>query len=235
MRRIRSARSARPARGPRARPARRPPIQKAPMSARRRGSGRRRPVPRPRPQTKLAGQRRNGLPALTCITTSGVSGPSPAAASRASTLAPGRRILGHLERVIDRRWRRDAQRRQQVPLVLDRVARPQFPSALDGLRVHPAAAGDPVAESLARPGEPREPRAARPAVKIDDQVEPSPGQRASQSPVVGDAAPGHAIAAPPSPRRGEGCRAPPAPPALRPGTSTARRGSAGAMREWPAW
>ena len=69
-------------------------------------------------------------------------------------------------------------RLEQVPLVHDRVARPQPPRAGHCFRVHPRPPRDRVADSFPRARCERQPRAARTAVQIDDEVVP----RAPQPP-----------------------------------------------------
>ena len=88
----------RPARAPRRRPLPRPRASDGPEVMIMRRAGRRARARR-RPCAKdAAGQRRNGLPALTCITTIGGVGGTPAARSRASTRALGAGIDRHLDR-----------------------------------------------------------------------------------------------------------------------------------------
>ena len=71
-----------------------------------------------------AGQRRNGLPALTCMSTIGASRVTPAASSRASTTAAAASIDGHFDRRLTvGAGAGNPERLQQIPLVLDRVPR----------------------------------------------------------------------------------------------------------------
>ena len=83
----------------------------------------------------------------------------------------------HLRRIVEGVERRYAQWREQIRLVRHRVSRPQLARAVHPVGVHPAAAGDCVADPARCPGHPRQPRAARAAVKIDDQVEAPGAQR----------------------------------------------------------
>ncbi len=116
------------------------------------------------------GHRRNGFPALTCITISRWSPYTPARASRsARTLAvrsPRAISTGYSTRI----RRSDVERGEQVPLVLHRMPRPQFARARDSPRVHPAPADNCVAHAHRRAAQPRENRGARAAVEIDDDV-----------------------------------------------------------------
>ena len=119
-----------------------------------------------------SGQRRNGLPALTCMTTSAIGRRRRRRArAAASTAARRRRIDRHLDRSARRVRRRDVERREQIPLVLDRMARPQLARPRDAPRVHPAPAGDLVADAHRRAAQPRQQRRARPAVEIDGEIE----------------------------------------------------------------
>ena len=90
-----------------------------------------------------AGHRRNGLPALTWMTTSAIVGGdaarAPAASRDRGAAAASTGISTGNARAVGRR---DAERREQIPLVLDRVPRPQRARPRDPPRVHPAAAGD---------------------------------------------------------------------------------------------
>ena len=117
-------------------------------------------------------------------------------AERAAPLfdpAPGLRVLEHLDRVARRRRPAEfgQQRLDEIPLVLDRVAlavaaRPRHPC-----RVHPAAAGNRVADALAGSGGEGEQRTARPAVEVDDRVEARSAQPQCQRGV--DAQPRRAV------------------------------------------
>jgi hypothetical protein len=96
-----------------------------------------------------------------------------------------RQILRDLDWVARATGRRHAERRQQIPLVFDGVprrherARPRH-----ARRVHPPAAGHVVADALPRPARERQPRAARAAVKVDDEIEALGPQRARQREIV---------------------------------------------------
>ena len=140
------------------------------------------------------GQRRKGLPALTCSTMIGLSGPIPASASRRSTAVDAAAILRASQ--ADRRsgsGGANAERQQHVPLAHHRVARPQRARPGHARRVHPASSGDLVADPHRRTARPREQRAARAAVKIDRQVVAAragaggsaPGRRAAVRPSEG--------------------------------------------------
>ena len=136
-----------------------------------------------------AGQRRNGLPALTCTTISvGRRRRRRVSADRRRPSAAHRRrpaiSIGKCRSI----RRRDAERRQQIPLVLDRMPRPELPRARDARRVHPAAAGDLVAEALRRAAQPGEQRRARPAVKIDREVVAPRAKRRAEREVAEQAA-----------------------------------------------
>ncbi len=99
--------------------------------------------------------------------------------------APG---LGHAYRIAGAIRRRHSQRLEEIPLVLDRMPRSERPRPIDGLRVHPAPAGDGIADALGRAGQPRQPRPAWTAVKIDDDVERAPPQLTRDRDVVDHAA-----------------------------------------------
>src|SRR5207248_9019931 len=64
----------------------------------------------------------------------------------------------------------NAERRQQVPLIFNRMTRPERARPGDAARVHPAPAGDLVSDSDRRAAQPRQQRAPRAAVKVDGQV-----------------------------------------------------------------
>src|SRR6185436_11643507 len=94
--------------------------------------------------------------------------------------------LWHLDGIQRAFGRIDAKRREQVPLVLDRVAWPQLARPRDGVRVHPASSRNGVADTQRRTRQPRQPRASRPAVEVDHQIEsPAPEIRAD-APIVAD-------------------------------------------------
>ena len=129
------------------------------------------------------------MPALTWTTAIGVPGVD-AGAREAFVDAPrGGGVERHVDRVT-RRIRAVAgpavDRRQQVPLVLDRMPRPQVARPVDGFRVVPAAALDVVADALAGAGGPRQPRAARAAVQVDDDVESRRAEPAGEPDVIDD-------------------------------------------------
>ncbi len=95
----------------------------------------------------------------------------------------GVRVARHLHRVARRIGfflRPAVDRFEQVPLIPYRMPGSQRARSRHGFRVHPRPAGDLVADSLRRPGQPRQPRASRPAVQIDDEIIPfaskTPGQ-----------------------------------------------------------
>ena len=104
---------------------------------------------RPARRTPPAGQRRNGLPALTWMTIElRIRGHAGGGQHRSTR----RRALGrlrHLGRVVGGVERRDAERREQIRLVRDRVPRPQLARAIHAVGVHPAAAGNRVADRAA--------------------------------------------------------------------------------------
>ena len=116
------------------------------------------------------GQRRNGLPALTCTTITGLPAPMPASASRRATADAAAGIVRHLRRVDLRIGRSDAERQQHIPLADDRMPRSQRSRPRHARRVHPASSGDFVADPRRRAAEPRQHRAARAAVKVDGEI-----------------------------------------------------------------
>ena len=137
-----------------------------------------------------AGQRRNGLPALTCITTIRRLSSTPASDRRRTNGTSSERILWHFDRRPASVWGGDAEeRRQQIPLVFDRMprrhqrARPRQPR-----RVGPRAPRQVVADALGGAGGTGEPRAARPAVEIDDEIEPLRAKAPCQAEVVSQSA-----------------------------------------------
>ena len=85
----------------------------------------------------------------------------------------GARIRRHLHAVARRvRSARGPafNRLEQVPLIDDRVPRPERPRTSHRFRVHPRAPGDRVPDSCPCPGRERQPRAPRPSVQIDDEI-----------------------------------------------------------------
>ena len=100
-----------------------------------------------------------------------------------------RRVNRHLDRHGGSIRRRDAERRQQVPLVLHRVARPETPRARDRVRVHPAPSDHGVAEAHARAAQPCQHRRARSAVKINHEVVTARAQPPRECGIVAHAAP----------------------------------------------
>ena len=173
------------------------------------------------PATRAAkagsGQRRNGLPALTCATISSCSGPMPAARRAAARCVPSRPRLAAsppdrapvpARRVRPPRRSLPADPTGSRPNAVRRNVRGRATSS----RVHPGPALDVVADSLRRTGRQCQPRAARTAVQIDHQVEPCPAQPPREPQIVTRCAPARAPCARRSPRRGAGCRSPPARP-----------------------
>ena len=122
------------------------------------------------------GHRRNGLPALTWITTRGWTPLIPAARSRRSTPAAACGSSGHLQWIARGIGRSDAERRQQIPLVGDRVTRRFVSGPLHDVGVHPRAPLDVVADACRRAARPCEPCGAGTAVQIDCDVEPLAAQ-----------------------------------------------------------
>ena len=115
---------------------------------------------------------------------------APPAADRPPR-APPDRPASRRDRSPDPRGRgeRRIDLRQQIPLVLDRVARAKLPRPVDDMRVHPRPALHIVAHSPGRPAGPGEPRAAGPAVKVDGDVDAQRAQPPRQLHVVGHAPP----------------------------------------------
>ena len=99
-----------------------------------------------------------------------VAGPNAAAYQPVADRGRYNRISGHLHDVDRSLGRRDVERRQQIPLVLDRVPPAQLARPRDAPRVHPAAAGDLVADPDRRAAQPRQQRRPRSAVEVDGDV-----------------------------------------------------------------
>ena len=116
------------------------------------------------------GQRRKGLPALTCTTMTGLPTRDAGLGKPARDRSACSGVVRHFRRVNLRIRRGDAERQQHIPLADDRMAGPQRPRPRHARRVHPAPSGDFVADPLRRAAEPGEQRAARPAVKIDRKI-----------------------------------------------------------------
>ena len=149
-----------------------------------------RPARRPARRNAPAGQRRNGLPALTWITTSGSRAVTPARASRSATAAAAARVGRHLHR------RRVAGSGGAMPSAasrshwfIDRVARPQLARPRDARACTSSCGRRLVADAHRRAAQPGEQRRARPAMKIDGEVEAlaraaggrAPGRRAARA------------------------------------------------------
>jgi len=80
----------------------------------------------------------------------------------------------------------DADRREQVALVFDRVPGAERARTPDPSCVHPAASDHLVADPLSCAAQPGQQRGARTAVKIDRQVEPFSAKRSAQPKVGGE-------------------------------------------------
>ena len=128
-----------------------------------------------------AGQRRKGLPALTCMTISSRRVGHASRGKHPFHASAGVGRFRHLRRIVDGVERRYAEWREQIRLVRHRVSRPQLARPVHPVGVHPAAAGDCVADPARCPGNPRQPRAPRAAVEIDDQVEAPAAQRTREA------------------------------------------------------
>ena len=99
----------------------------------------------------------------------------------------GPRVHRHLDRTGGAIRTRNVERRQKIPLVLDRMPRPQPPRPLDLVCVHPAPSDDLIADSSRCAAEPCQQRRARPAVKIDGQVVAALAEAAAEREVLEDA------------------------------------------------
>ena len=142
---------------------------------------------RPSAANAGSGQRRNGLPALTCTTISSCSGRDAGrvAAAARSARRPPRRPPSRPRRAPGPAPPRGqpVDRLQQVPLVHDRVPRPQRPRPRARLActssVRP---GDVVADALRRPGQPASATrcAARRADRSRGRNAPRRSRRASR-------------------------------------------------------
>ena len=116
------------------------------------------------------GQRRNGLPALTCTTTNRLAGSRHRRPQDGARRSRPRRDPRASRRIELRVWRRDAERQQHVPLADDGVPRSERPRSRHADRVHPASPGDFVSDSRPGAAEPRQQRASRSAVKVDREI-----------------------------------------------------------------
>lgn len=90
----------------------------------------------------------------------------------------------HRDRIGVAARRLDAERRQQVPLVLHRVPRPEDPWPTDLRGVHPATAHDVVADPGCGATQPGEERGARATMKINGQIESCAAQPADEGTLV---------------------------------------------------
>ncbi len=79
-------------------------------------------------------------------------------------------------------------RREQIPLVDDRVSPAQRAGSRDRTRIHPAPSWDFVTDSRRCSREPREPGAAWSAVQIDDDVVSVAAKPSRQAEIVGNSA-----------------------------------------------
>ena len=94
-----------------------------------------------------------------------------------------RRVDGISTGIASRDRRRDAERLEQIPLVLDRVPRAQRRAAGRPRCVYiQRAAGESRSRSARRAAQPGEQRGARPAVKIDGEVVAARGAAAGRAP-----------------------------------------------------
>jgi hypothetical protein len=101
--------------------------------------------------------------------------------------APGAAVRCHLDRRVGGIGRRDANRVEQIPLVLDGVSRSDVTGPMDANRVHPSAPGDVVPDAHGRTRQPGDQRTARTAVKIDRHVEPCRANAPDERKVVANA------------------------------------------------
>ena len=132
-----------------------------------------------------AGQRRNGLPALTCSTISRADRSTPASARRSSTRRAASGSSGIVTESRARSGGVDAERLEQRPLIQDGMARRHERSRpRHARRVAPAAAGQVITDSLRRARRPRQQPAARPAMKIDHQIEAAGAEAPRERDVV---------------------------------------------------
>ena len=154
---------------------------------------------------RSGGQRRNAIRAPTCTITRRSIGVEAGMTQPRVDGARGQRLGGQLGRIRVGRGTRDAERFQQIPLVLDAVPGPQLARAWHPRGVHPGARGYLVADPVRRARCPGEPRAARAAVEIDGQVEAPPPQIEPKREVVSKPASAHPAPPPRSPRRGADC------------------------------
>jgi hypothetical protein len=97
------------------------------------------------------------------------------------------RFDGHFDRRLRPIRSRDADRVEQVPLVLDRVARAESARPRHTPRIHPGAPGDLVPDPLRRTAQPREQRSPWAAMKIDREIVMLAPQAARQ-PEIGEQA-----------------------------------------------
>jgi hypothetical protein len=98
------------------------------------------------------------------------------------------RIDRHLNRVARRCRRRDIQRREQIPLVPDRMPATKLPRTIDDVGVDPAPRDDAVADAPAGAAQERERRGPRPTMEVDRQIVVLPPQFPAERDVGEDAA-----------------------------------------------
>src|SRR5262245_47283455 len=94
-------------------------------------------------------------------------------------------VLGHLDRVELGGAGANAQRREQIPLIEDRVTRKEIGRPLDAMRVDPRPPWHLIADAHGRPAGPRQPCRAWATVQIDHHVEPFATQSLSEREIVG--------------------------------------------------
>ena len=97
--------------------------------------------------------------------------------------------LDAVDRGIGRRRERGIDSGQQIPLIFDRKPRAKHPRTVRDMGVHPGAAGNIVAHSLACAGCPGQPGASRPTMEVDAEVELRLVQRDTQPQVIADPLP----------------------------------------------
>ena len=119
------------------------------------------------------GQRRNGLPALTCMTTSAIGrGATPARASRSATAAAAAGSTGiSTGMAVRRRAAAMPSGAEQIPLVLDRVPRPQLARPGDAACTSSRGRRRRSRRARGAPLSQRQQRRARAAVEIDREIE----------------------------------------------------------------
>ena len=129
------------------------------------------------------GQRRNGLPGAHVDDDDRAPRSRRRATPIASTTCCGGGLVErHLDRVALGAWRRHTDRRQQIPLVLDRVpARSSRGRLMRSVYIH-ARPATLVADAPRGPAQPRQQRRAGATMKVDGEVESHLARVAGQGP-----------------------------------------------------